>query len=87
MKASTTLTVRLSPQLKRRLDRLAKATKRSKSFLTLNAIESFVDLNEWQVSAIRDGIKSADAGDLVEHEQVEAWLSTWGTKREAQPPK
>jgi RHH-type transcriptional regulator, rel operon repressor / antitoxin RelB len=87
MKASTTLTVRLTPQLKLRLDRLAKATKRSKSFLTMNAIESFVELNEWQLQAIQDGIKSADAGHLIEHKQVEAWVSTWGTKHETEPPR
>lgn len=86
MADSTTLTVRLTPKLKQRLERLSKATKRSKSFLTMNAIESFVDLNEWQVKAINEGIKSADAGRVVEHDKVDAWLATWGTDKETEPP-
>ena len=87
MAASTTLTVRLTPQLKRRLERLAKATNRSKSFLTMTAIESFVALNEWQVQAIQDGVKSADAGHLIDHKKIEAWLATWGTEHEIEPPR
>jgi predicted transcriptional regulator len=52
----------------------------------MNAIESFVDLNEWQVKAINEGIKSADAGRVVEHDKVDAWLATWGTDKETEPP-
>ena len=86
MAASTTLTVRLTPQLKRRLDKIAKSTKRSKSFLTMSAIESFVALNEWQIQAISEGIADADAGRVVEHSEVDAWLASWGTDNETEPP-
>ena len=50
---STTLTVRLSPEVKKRLGRLAGHTKRTKSFLAGEAITDFVD----RELAIVDGIK------------------------------
>jgi len=46
---TTTMTIRLENELKDRLDQLADATQRSKSFLAAEAIRDFIELNEWQV--------------------------------------
>ena len=43
---STTMSVRMEPELEQRPDRLAQATERSRSYLTAQAIREFVDLNE-----------------------------------------
>lgn len=86
MADSTTLTVRLDSRLKKKLDKLASSTKRSKSFLAAEAIANFVELNEWQIKAIKAGIKDADEGRLVEHEKVQAWVESWDTKKERKRP-
>ena len=39
-------TTRINAALRARLDALARATKRSKSFLTVEAIAAYVELNE-----------------------------------------
>lgn len=44
---STTMTIRHEAELKVRLDQLAVATHRSKSFLAAEAIRDFIELNEW----------------------------------------
>ena len=75
---STTVTVRLEPDLKQRLDRLAEATQRSKSFLAAQAIRDFVDLNEWQVQEIRVAIAEADRGDFASEAEVKEVLGKWG---------
>ena len=75
---STTMTVRLEPDLKQRLDRLAEATQRSKSFLAAQAIRDFVDVNEWQVQEIRSAIVEADRGDFASEEEVTEVLGKWG---------
>ncbi len=87
MADSTTLTVRLDARLKKKLDKLAGSTKRSKSFLAAEAIANYVELNEWQIKAIKAGIKDADEGRMVEHDQVEAWVESWGSKKERTRPK
>ena len=86
---STTLTVRLDEQTKKRLDQLANATDRSKSFLVSNAIKGFLDINEWQVQEIKKAVGEAERADakFVEHEEVAAWLGTWGSDKEKKPPK
>ena len=43
---STTLSVRVEPEVKARLDALADATQRSRSFLAAEAIREYVEINE-----------------------------------------
>ncbi len=57
MSQPTTMTIRLDPELKSRLDKLASATHRSKSFLASEAIREYIELNEWQIQEIKDAIK------------------------------
>ena len=75
---SATMTIRLEPALKQRLDRLAESTQRSKSFLAAQAIREFVDLNEWQIQEIRSAIAEADRGDFASDDLVKDVLSKWG---------
>ena len=75
---SATMTIRLEPALKQRLDHLAEATQRSKSFLAAQAIREFVDLNEWQVQEIRSAVAEADRGDCASDDLVKDVLGKWG---------
>jgi predicted transcriptional regulator len=74
---STTITIRLEAELKNRLESLAAATQRSRSFLATEAIREFVELNEWQVSEIQAAIKEADAGDFASEHEVNSTFSKW----------
>lgn len=75
---SATMTIRLEPELKQRLDCLAEATQRSKSFLAAQAIREFVDLNEWQIQEIRRALVEADGDDFASDELVRNILGKWG---------
>ena len=87
MAASSSITVRIDRKTLDRLERLSRATARSRSFLAAEAVRSFVDQNEWQVAAIKKGIRSADEGDFVEGDVVEAWLESWGMAGEKGKPR
>jgi predicted transcriptional regulator len=80
------MTVRMPTRLRRRLERLAAVTDRTSSWLAMDAIATYVELHEWQVSAIKEGIAAADAGELVDHARVAAWLSSWGHRRRTRRP-
>lgn len=73
------MTVRLPTNAKKRLERLAKSTSRTPSFLAADAIDVYLDLQEWQVKAIKAGIADANAGRVVPHEEVENWVRSWGS--------
>ena len=75
---SATMTIRLEPALKRRLEQLAESTQRSRSFLAVQAIREFVELNEWQIREIRSAIAEADDDDFASEELVKDVLGKWG---------
>ena len=50
---STSFTVRVDTTVKKRL---AKSTGRSRSFLAAEAINEYLDINEWQVAGIKAAI-------------------------------
>jgi RHH-type transcriptional regulator, rel operon repressor / antitoxin RelB len=85
--ASTTFTLRVEIDVKKRLQKLAKSTGRSRSFLAAEALNAYLDVNEWQVAGIRKGMGTLDRGESVPHEQVKAWVNSWGSKRERPAPK
>lgn len=80
---TTTMTIRLEPEIKERLDLLAAATQRSKSFLAAEAIRQYVELNEWQAAEIRAALAEADAGDFASDEEVDAVAARWRVRGRA----
>ena len=74
---STTMTVRLEADVKDRLDQLAEATHRSKSFLASEAIREFVEANEWQIQQIHAALSEADKGDFASDQEVQALGKKW----------
>jgi RHH-type rel operon transcriptional repressor/antitoxin RelB len=72
-----TMTIRLEDGIKDRLDQLATATQRSKSFLAAEAIRVFVESNEWQVGEIQAALKEADAGDYASDQDVANLTTKW----------
>ncbi|MBC7700202.1 CopG family ribbon-helix-helix protein [Aquabacterium sp.] len=74
---STTMTIRLEDDVKNRLDQLAQATRRSKSFLASEAIREFVEANEWQIGEIQAALGEADAGDFASEQDLQALAKKW----------
>jgi predicted transcriptional regulator len=84
---SATLSIRLKPEVKRRLARLAKASGRSSNFLISDAVESYVLDQERMLSEVRQADRQVKAGHYIKPEDMKAWLLSWGTDRELPPPK
>lgn len=87
MPHDATLTIRLEQSMKDRLEAVATRTRRSKSFLAAEAIEEFLSVQDWQERRIREALASADRGEGVPHEEVTAWVESWGADNELPTPK
>ena len=85
MPVSTTMTIRVSPELKKKLDRIASATSRSRSFLAGEALAAYVDRELEIIDGIKRGMADAEAGRLVPHE--EAMVEIFGLIRKAETGK
>jgi len=86
---STTLSVRVAPALKDKLDQLAHAIGRTRSFIAEEALKRYIEDESWQIQAIHDALSKADSGNakFADHSDVKSWLESWGTSHEKHAPK
>ena len=74
MTVSTTMTIRISPETKAKLERIAADTRRSKSFLAAEAVSSYVERELEIIEGIKRGMADAEAGRVVPHDEAMAEL-------------
>jgi predicted transcriptional regulator len=79
---SATVSAKLEPSVAKKLDLLAKATARSRSFLVAEAIETYVKDQVWQIQAIQEGIKEADRGNFATDKEVKKAFKKWGVNED-----
>jgi predicted transcriptional regulator len=84
---SSTLSVRLKPTIKKDLAKLAKSSGRSSNFLISDAVESYVADQKRLLAEVRTADRQVESGHYIKHEDMKAWLLSWGTDREVPPPK
>ena len=82
-----TLSIRIDSTTKRRLESLAKRSRRSQSGLAAEAIATFIEVEEWQRREVRAGVKQLEADGGLEHAVVSKWLKSWGRPDESKPPQ
>ena len=79
MLKAASLTVRVKPDTRTRLGNLARVTRRSKSYVIEEALEQYLEINEWQIKGIQDALSEADSSGAVfeDHDDV---LAKWEAK-------
>ena len=70
------ISVHASPELSRRLERLAAMTRRSKSSLANQAIESFVEAEEAFIESIAAGRADFKAGRILTTDEMRSHFKT-----------
>ena len=87
MNKTAPVSVRLDVGLNDQVTAIATALDRPKSWVIEQAVKDFVALQAWQLTAINEGIQAADAGRVVAHADVAAWVRSWGQPDELPMPK
>ena len=64
-------------------------TQNGKPAAVILSPAAFEEFRERQrvLEAVVEGVADAEAGQVYEHKQVRAWLKTWGTDAEREPPQ
>jgi predicted transcriptional regulator len=57
------------------LDALASLQDRDRSYLLNQAVDNYLELQQYHMALIEQGIREADAGDLVDHSEVEKMVA------------
>jgi predicted transcriptional regulator len=87
MSKTSSLTVRLSPELDKQVADIAHALDRPASWVIEQAIKDFVAVQAWHLAAIEEGIQDAEAGRVVPHDEVVAWVRSWDRPDELPMPE
>ena len=79
-------TTDLPPELNEQVDALAAALDRPRSWVIEQAVTEFIATQTWHLAAIDEGLRDADAGCLIPHEDVAGWVRSWGQPDEQPMP-
>ncbi len=75
------VTFHTTPEVKKRLDVLAKVTDRSRSFLTNEAVLRYLSEEEDFIRDVEAGIAEANAGQLISHTDAVKYFRSLGTDK------
>jgi predicted transcriptional regulator len=80
MNASTTMTIRVSQDVKDKLGRLADETRRSRSYLAAEAVSAYVERELEIIEGVQRGLADVEAGRVVPHDaamdQLDAMIAS-----------
>ena len=89
--SAPTVGVKIDPQMKQRLQRLAKARHRTPHWVMREAIEQYVAREEKREALHQDALQAwqeyEKTGLHVTGEEAIAWLETWGGEDEKEAPQ
>jgi len=87
---NTPLSVRLPIKTRNKLAIISQTAKRSRNSLIAEAVESYVEsyvqLQEWQIEGVKKAIKEMDEGKWVDGDKAMAWMMSLGTDHELSRP-
>ena len=66
------ITFRLDSEKREALDQIAAGVDRDRSYLINEAITLYLEMHQWQIEEIHQGIAEADAEDFATEEAVRA---------------
>jgi predicted transcriptional regulator len=72
-----TISFRLESEKVAALDALADSLDRDRTYLLSEAVQAYLELQQWQLDEIRAGLADADAGRVVDHQKIRAMASRW----------
>ena len=82
--------IRLQPEIENPLEKLANKLDRSKNYLINQAIKEFLarkSLDERKWIETLEALESVKSNRVIEEQDVNEWLDSWGKDNEKKPPK
>jgi predicted transcriptional regulator len=89
MSDTTSLSFRVPKAKAERLEQLAGAMDRPKSWLLQQALDAYLEVQAWHIAHIEQGRRELCEGKGIAHEDVVRWVEGWtaGDDDEISPPE
>ena len=81
------ISIRLANENQVNVDRLAKMTKRSRSFVINEAIEAYMRDRIQYLEDLNEAVMDAQSGYGHSSEQIHNWMKSWGSEDELAAPE
>jgi predicted transcriptional regulator len=76
-----TVSFRLESDKVSALDALAGSLDRDRTYLLAEAVQAYLDTQQWQLEQIRAGLAEADAGKVIDHRKVKTTAARWRRRK------
>jgi len=71
-------TVRLEPEMRAQLDKMAEQMDRPRAWIIKEAVAQYLERETWFRAAVQQGMDDAEAGRLIDHDEIAARLKAKG---------
>ena len=85
--SSVPFSIRIDSEIKKQLESEAKALDRSASYLVVEAIKRYLEVNNKQKLAIEAALKEAEKGEFISHQSMRNWFASLGSENTLPYPK
>jgi predicted transcriptional regulator len=82
-----TVTFRILEEKVAALDAAASHQQRDRSFVLNEAVDHYLSLQAYHLALMDEGIRAADAGDMVPHSEVVKMAASWSKQSLAKKKK
>lgn len=87
MSSPRTISFRIPADKVAELDAIAKAMHRDRSYLLNEAVENYLSEQKRFAAMVNEGIRAAERGEFVDHEEVERLVDSWEAEERAKQKK
>ncbi len=81
------LTAHVPLQLAEKVDLLAARLERSRGWIVKQALTEWIDQEEERNRLTREALADVEAGQVIDHQSVQAWADSLGTSQPLPAPK
>ncbi|NEP03721.1 MAG: CopG family transcriptional regulator [Okeania sp. SIO2G4] len=72
-----TISFSLNSEKRKAIDKIASLLERSRSEILNDAVDAYLQVQQWQLDHIKEGLRQADAGEFASDEEVAAAFARW----------
>lgn len=76
-----TVSFRLASDKLSALDALAGSLDRDRTYLLAEAVQAYLETQQWHLEQIRAGLVEADAGKVIDQRKVKAMAARWRRRK------
>jgi predicted transcriptional regulator len=72
-----TISFRIEREKKTALDGIAAELDRDRSYVINEAVDAYLEVRQWQLEHIREGLRQAQAGEFATEDEVRQAFARW----------